>query len=209
MSAATMIACAADEIVLGKHSFLGPTDPQILVQTSLGMRAVPAQAVLDQFDPAKLSAWLPMLGQYGPDLLVQCQSALAMSKELVKTWLETYMFKEDPERVQKAESISNWLAGHANFKSHARHIPRTKVEEHRMNVYRLEDDQILQDMALSVFHATTHTLTASPAVKIVENHIGRAFIKQQFVQPMPAMQLGLVPPTPDGAAAIQVPDLPQ
>ena len=27
MSAATMIACAADEVVFGKHSFLGPTDP--------------------------------------------------------------------------------------------------------------------------------------------------------------------------------------
>ena len=64
MSAATMIACAADEIVLGKHSFLGPTDPQLLIDTALGVRAVPAQAVLDQFDraqrecadPAKLSA---------------------------------------------------------------------------------------------------------------------------------------------------------
>ena len=71
MSAATMVACTADEIVLGKHSFLGHTDPQILLQMSLGMRAVPTQAVLDQFDraqrecadPAKLSAWLPMLGQ--------------------------------------------------------------------------------------------------------------------------------------------------
>ena len=78
MSAATMIACAADEIVLGKHSFLGPTDPQILLPTTLGVRGVPAQTVLDQFDraqrecadPAKLSAWLPMLSQYGPDLLV-------------------------------------------------------------------------------------------------------------------------------------------
>lgn len=53
MSAATMIACAADEIVLGEHSFLGPTDPQILLPTSLGVRAVPAQVVLDQFDRAQ------------------------------------------------------------------------------------------------------------------------------------------------------------
>ncbi len=89
MSAATMIACAADEIVRGKHSFLGPTDPQIVLQTMLGVGAVPAQAVLDQFDraqrecadPAKLTAWLPMLSQYGPDLLVQCESALEMSRE--------------------------------------------------------------------------------------------------------------------------------
>ena len=38
MSAATMISCAADEIVMGKHSFLGPTDPQFILATSLGIR---------------------------------------------------------------------------------------------------------------------------------------------------------------------------
>lgn len=92
MSAATMISCAADEILMGKHSFLGPIDPQIVVSTQLGTRAVPAQAVLDQFDkaqqecadPEKLSAWLPMLGQYGPDLLVQCEMALSLSRELAE-----------------------------------------------------------------------------------------------------------------------------
>ena len=31
MSAATMIACACDGIVMGKHSALGPIDPQITV----------------------------------------------------------------------------------------------------------------------------------------------------------------------------------
>src|SRR5208337_1766644 len=33
MSAATMIACAGDAIVLGKHSFLGPIDPQLMLNT--------------------------------------------------------------------------------------------------------------------------------------------------------------------------------
>src|SRR3990172_714022 len=75
MSAATMIACAANEIVMGKHSFLGPIDPQFIMHTSLGARSIPAQAILDQFeiakkeciDPTKLAVWLPMLQQYGPD----------------------------------------------------------------------------------------------------------------------------------------------
>ena len=202
MSAATMIACSADEVVLGKHSFLGPTDPQILIPTSLGVRAVPAQAVLDQFDraqrecadPAKLSAWLPMLNQFGPDLLVQCESALEMSKELVKMWLETYMFKGMKDRSKRAEEISKWLAGHKHFKSHARHISRVEVEKRKLKVYRLEADQVFQDLSLSVFHATTHTFGCTPAVKIVENHIGRAFIKQHLVQPTsPALQVGVVP----------------
>lgn len=203
MSAATMIACAADQIVLGKHSSLGPTDPQILIPTSLGVRAVPAQAVLDQFDraqqecadPAKLSAWLPMLSQYGPDLLVQCESALEMTKELVKTWLESYMFKNFNDRSQKAEQISEWLAGHENFKSHARHIPRTEVENRELVISRLETDQQFQDLVLSVFHSTTHTFTGTSAVKIVENHDGRAFIKQHAAQAIPAVQVGVAPPS--------------
>ena len=203
MSAATMTACAANEIVLGKHSFLGPTDPQLLVQTALGLRPLPAQAVLDQFDRAqrecadqsKLSAWLPMLSQYGPDLLVQCESALEMSKELVTTWLSTYMFSDASDGKERAERISEWLAGHQRFKSHSRHIPRDEVERRGLAVTRLEDDEVLQDLALSVFHATTHTFAGTPAVKIVESHTGRAFIKQHVAQSAQPIQVGIVPPT--------------
>ncbi len=92
MSAATMIACAANKVVLGKHSSLGPIDTQIIIPTALGNRTVAAQHVLDQFDRAKeecadsanLTAWVPILSQYGPDLLAQCESALQMAKELVE-----------------------------------------------------------------------------------------------------------------------------
>ena len=209
MSAATMIACAADEIVLGKHSFLGPTDPQLLLHTALGVRAVPAQAVLDQFDraqqecadPAKLSAWLPMLS---PDLLMQCESALEMSKELVTTWLKTYMFREMDDGSERAEAVSEWLADHQNFKSHSRHIPREGIEESGLMASRMEDDEVFQDLALSVFHATTHRFTGTSAVKIVESHTGRAFIKQHVVQPVPSFQLGVVPGVPAGVGPEQM-----
>lgn len=190
MSAATMLACAADGIILGKHSFLGPTDPQLVLATPLGVRSVPAQAMLDQFDraqqecqdPAKLPAWLPMLGQYGPDLLTTCEAALRMSKQLVKTWLTSYMFAEDEDREQKAESISEWLADHEAFNSHSRHISRDTLKEKRLIVIDLEADDLLQDLCLSVYHATTHTFAATPAVKIVENHTGRAFVKHHVPQ---------------------------
>lgn len=204
MSAATMISCSSNDIVLGKHSFLGPIDPQLVLPTSLGVRMVPAQAVLDQFDraqeecadPTMLAAWLPMLSQYGPDLLVQCESALQMSKDLVKTWLETYMFKDRDDRAAKADRVSAWLAGRDNFKSHSRHIPRAEVEAQGLTVSRLEDDRILQDLALSVFHAVMHTFSGTPAAKIVESHTGRAFIKQQAVQSLPTVQLGVAPVAP-------------
>ena len=184
MSAATMLACAANQIALGKHSFLGPSDPQLPIPTPLGTRVVPAQSVLDQFDrarrecadPANLPVWAPMLNQYGPDLLEQCEAALKMSKELVEIWLEAYMFRDDPGRRIKAKRISEWLADHGNFKSHGRHIPRSKIEDKGLKVFRLENDQKLQDLVLSVFHATTHTFGGARAARIIENHEGRAFI---------------------------------
>ena len=49
----------------------------------------------------------------------------------------------------------------------------------------LEDDDKLQDLVLSVFHATTHTFDGTGAVKIIENQLGKAFIKQVVVSPPP------------------------
>ena len=134
-----------------------------------------------------------MLAQYGPDLLVQCESAMEMSKELVTTWLNAYMFKELDDGAERAEKISDWLAGHQNFKSHSRHIPRKEVEEYGLTVSRLESDEELQDLALSVFHAATHTFSNTSAAKIVESHTGRAFIKQHVVSPVQSIQLGVAP----------------
>lgn len=203
MSAATMLACAADTIILARHSSLGPVDPQMILQTQLGIRAIPAQAILDQFkmarreckDAKKLASWLPILSQYGPALLVECRNALSLSKRLTQDWLVKYMFAGQQEANLKARKVASILTAHARFKSHGRHIDRIQARIMGLHIQELEDDQILQDLVLSVFHATTHTFSATPVVKIVENCRGRAFIKrsqQLQLQVAPAPQ----PPPP-------------
>ena len=52
-----------------------------------------------------------------------------------------------------------------------------------MVIRNLEDDEQFQDLSLSVFHATTHTFMGTAAIKIVENHRGRAFVKQSVGRP--------------------------
>ncbi|QOJ19173.1 MAG: serine protease [Phycisphaeraceae bacterium] len=186
MSAATMIACAADVIVLGKHSFLGPTDPQIILQTALGARMVPAHAILIQFeqaikecsDPTRIGAYLPMLPQYGPDLLATCSNVIQMSEGLVASWLRKYMFRGDAAADRKATEISKWLSDHPTHGVHSRHLSRDELEAKGLKIQHLEQDQTAQDLFLSVFHATTHTFSGTTAVKIIENNLGRAFIKQ-------------------------------
>jgi hypothetical protein len=187
MSAATMLACSSNRIVMGKHSSIGPIDPQLILQTQVGMQLVPAQAILDQFelareecqDPKKLGSWLPILGQYGPALLIQCQNAIALSNQLVSEWLEKYMFKGKADAGQKAKEIAEFLSDHKRFKTHGRHIDREKAREIGLFIEDLEEDQEFQDLVLSIFHSTTHTFSATPALKIIENHNGKAFIKQQ------------------------------
>lgn len=187
MSAATMLACASNKIVMGKHSFIGPIDPQLILHTQVGVQAVPAQAILDQFklakseceDPKKLGSWLPILSQYGPALLIQCANALKLSEQLVSEWLESYMFAGRENAKDVSKGIAAKLADHKEFKSHGRHINRDKAKEMGLIVEDLEDDQEFQDLILSVFHATTHTFNGTNAVKIIENNNGKAFVKQQ------------------------------
>ncbi|MEK9135741.1 MAG: serine protease [Bacteroidota bacterium] len=201
MSAATMLACSANRIVMGKHSFLGPIDPQFILQTPLGIQVVPAQAILDQFrkaqseckDPQMLNSWLPILSQYGPALLVQCNNAIELSQELVTTWLHNYMFGGLSPNPSK--SIADKLSNHGDFKSHSRHISLSAAQGMGLLVTPLENDHRFQEHVLSVFHVTMHTFSATPAVKIIENHLGRAFIKmqQQILIPQPVAPR---PPTP-------------
>jgi hypothetical protein len=199
MSAATMICCGADRIVMDKHSFLGPIDPQFFVNTPLGVRPVPAQAILDQFnkakeeckDPANLAAWLPMLGQFGPGLLVQCENALDLSRRIVENWLQQYMFAGYPDARDRASEVSRWLGDHGAFKTHARHITREQLQAKGLRIEHLETDQIMQDLVLSVFHAMMHAFNGTPAVKVIENHTGKAWVRLGATA-----QMAFVPVTP-------------
>ena len=192
-----MLACSANEIVMGTHSFIGPTDPQMIVPRRFGSQAVPAQAILEQFeraqkecrqDPKNLGSWAPILDQYGPALVVQCEHALQLSRQLVGEWLAQYMFANEPEEKGKtrAEHIAGKLADFNYFRSHSRHISREQAREFGLRIHDLESDECFEDLVMSVFHATTHTFSATAAAKIVENHLGHAFVKlvaQVAVQP--------------------------
>lgn len=203
MSAATLVSCAANEVVMGKQSSLGPVDPQFILSGPSGTQAVPAQSILDQFemakreckDPQLLGAWAPMLGQYGPALLIQCENALKLSENLAAEWLRTWMLggtKNKKNAALKARAIAKALKDHKRFRSHARHISREQARDMGLIVKDLEADQTLQDLVLSVYHATTLAFDNTEAVKILENHLGRAFLKLQRTISIP---LRMSPPT--------------
>lgn len=180
MSAGTMIALSAKEILMGKHSNLGPIDPQ--------MGGLACQAVLDEFEQAKrevtqnphsASLWQMIIGKYHPTFLGSCKQAIEWSEIMVSKWLENNMCKNDKSKVK---DIMKTFADHKIQKSHARHISKRECEEVGLNIISLEDNQDLQDAVLTTHHAFMHTFSNTNTVKIIENHNGIAYIENSVPQ---------------------------
>ena len=178
MSGGTMIACACREIIMGKHSNLGPIDPQI--------GGIAAHGVLEEFERAKLETkqdpdtervWRSILGQYHPAFIGECEKAIVWAKEIVQEWLITGMFANEENAEERAKGVVEALTDYAEMKTHSRHIHMERCQEIGLKVVELErakDD--LQDKVLTVHHSYMHTFANTRAVKIVENHLGRAMI---------------------------------
>lgn len=189
LSAGTMIALACKEIIMGKHSSLGPIDPQI--------GGLPAHAILEEFEQAKKDAqlhqhlaifWQAIVGKYSPALVGECKKAIKWSDTMTREWLTSGMFGElDPKDAdKKASEVLIGLGSHTNTLSHDRHYSFDKAKEIGVNVKRLEDDKDLQEAVLNVHHMFILSLTDTGAYKIIENHNGIAFIQQ--VQQVVAVQ---------------------
>lgn len=198
MSAATMLACAADEIVMGKHSAIGPIDPQMILAGPNGPMPVPAHTILQDFERAKADVagnpllanlWGPRFAALPPGFLNLCEQVTKLSAEKVESWLGQYMFHgTDPA---KAQEIAHWLANFAEHKTHGRPIGIELARSKGLNVTPLEADQHLQEAVLSVFHATMVTFQATGCLKVVENHLGKGhYIVVQVAQQQPAANAG-------------------
>ena len=179
MSAGTMIACASDRILMGKHSSLGPTDPQI--------GGWPAHGFIEEFEraceaaqdrPHEIPIWQTILGQYPATLLGECEKAIEWADELVEKWLRDRMFRSHADAAPRAETVRDHLCRHQQTKSHNRHIGLDEAQALGLCIERLEDDDKLQDAVLSVHHAFILTLGSTGAVKIIQNHLGQAFVMQ-------------------------------
>lgn len=179
MSAGTMIALASKVVLMGKHSSLGPIDPQI--------GGIAAHGIIEEFDRAReeiqrdggvaVELWRPIIAKYSPTLIGACRKSIDWSSEMVKQWLISGMFSGDPDAQTKAEAIVRELGDHALTKSHSRHISAARAKEFGINVLELESDHGLQNAVLTVHHATIQTLATTSAIKITENHKGVSFIQ--------------------------------
>ncbi len=189
MSAGTMIACSSDRILMGKQSSLGPIDPQY--------GGLPAHGVLEEFqkayeeikkDQTKIFVWRPILEKYNPTLLGECEKSIAWAEQIVEKNLKKRMFKTENSRVRtnKIKKIKKELGDHSINLSHSRHISAEKCKELGLKIEMMEEDNKLQDLVLTVHHCFIHTLSGTPAFKIIENNKGVALVQsmQSMVVPL-------------------------
>lgn len=183
MSAATMLSCACDEIIMAKHSALGPIDPQMGVTSGNGSSYfIPAQSILDEFQQAKdevsqnpklAALWVNRINSYPHGFFKKCEDTIKLAKIMVNNWLTNYMFKGETTNAPK--TISDWLGSASEHLTHGKPIDIQSAIAKGLKVTPLENDQKLQDLVLSTFHSTMVTFDVTGCVKLIENQNGKGW----------------------------------
>lgn len=178
MSAGTMIACSGKTIIMGKHSSLGPIDPQF--------NGIPAYNIKREYEEAKddlalhpehVKYWSLQFQKYPAAFLKTAIDAIQLSSSLLEDWLGTCMFNNQiPEDVVIINNIVSKLNEHDDSLTHGRHFDISFCKNIGLKITDLESDPKLQDAVLSVHHAFMHTLVGTQAIKIIENHCGKAWV---------------------------------
>ncbi|MBT1077305.1 SDH family Clp fold serine proteinase [Geobacter grbiciae] len=138
-SAGTIFAMAADDILMGPMSALGPIDAQMMWQGKRfsagelldGMTKIKEEVVEKGF---LNQAYIPLLQGISPGELQRAENAQQFSQILVTEWLAKYKFKnwtshsstghavtEDEKRL-RAEEIAAELCKHSKWLTHGRSL---------------------------------------------------------------------------------------
>jgi hypothetical protein len=187
LSGGTIVACSAKVICMARHSSIGPIDPQI--------RGIAAHGVPKEFerafteireDPGKEAVWRPILSQYTPTFLGHCKNAIDWSERFTREQPATNMFADlpTPERDARIDKIIEAPTAYDSVKTHDRQIGYQEARSIGLKIDLIEDHQEFQDLVLTVHHCFAHTLSNTQAFKIISNHRGAAFIKQQVSLPV-------------------------
>jgi Serine dehydrogenase proteinase len=188
MSAGSIIACSCKSILMGKQSNIGPVDPQFSGIPAIGViKEIETAFAEIKLDQRASLIWNPILGRLTPSFVQQCNWAISMGRDLIRRALTEGMFKDSKKENKDAviNAAVERLSDLSINKTHSRHLHYQECLELELNIEMLEDkgNGDLQDLVLTVHHCYMLTLANTPALKIIENHKGRAIVKQQAQVP--------------------------
>ncbi len=183
MSGGTLIALSCSEIVMGKHSSIGPIDPQIngLGATSLLAEFLRIGKEIKE-NPDSINLWVHVLNKIHPTLISECERSIDWAKKIAHNNLKSGMCqtKNDTE----IGGIISGLIDFENTQSHGQQIDINKARDLGINVTELEKDQKLQDLVLTIHHCCMYTFSSTGCLKIIENSDNASYLTMPTTTPV-------------------------
>lgn len=183
-SAGTIMAMAADEILMGPISALGPIDAQIIWQG----KQFSADALLEAMEKIKKEvtdtgvlnkAYIPMLQGISPGEIQSAENALNFAQVLAANWLAQYKFKNwmthsstgepvsEEQKLARAKEVAHELADHRKWLTHARSIKIDDLEAMRVRITNYANDPALSE-AITRYYTLLQMTFSGNIYKIIE-----------------------------------------
>jgi len=165
-SAGTILVLSGDNIYMCETGSLGPIDAQIKIGRSV-VSAHDYKAWVDEkreeaSSKEKLNPFdAIMVAQISPGEIRGVVNSLEFAKDIVKSWLEKYKFKNwtktqtthkevTPEmRKQRAEEVAGILCDHTNWRTHGRSLKIDDLKEHLL-IENIDDNRQLADIVYRI-----------------------------------------------------------
>lgn len=181
-SAGTILALSGDNIFMTDTGSLGPIDAQV----RLGRSTVSAHDYKEWVDSKRKEAEINgklnpfdavIIAQISPGELYGVINSLEFSKDLVKSWLEKYKFKNwvqtrergvevtEEMRQQRAKEVAEMLCDHTTWRTHGRSL---KIEDLKevLVIDRIDDDPKLADIVYRIKTIIRLILDSSTVYKL-------------------------------------------
>jgi hypothetical protein len=214
-SAGTIIAMAGDEILMEQVSSLGPIDAQISYQGKQFSADAFIQGLEDikaEVDTKKAlnQAFIPILQNISPGEIRHAENMMEFARELVRTWLVKYKFKNwntrkrdgsivtEADKVTRANKIATELSNHSKWKTHSKSV---KIDDLRQMELLITDYSEMPELADAIrrYHVLVEmTFRAGPIYKLFETPT-TFIMRHSQQQNMPVAGQPAVAPLPKNA----------
>lgn len=141
-SAATLMACGGDEILMGSVAELGPLDPQIEFPDGMRLSALSVRATLKMLDEAikenNIEIATILASRLNALHLGEINSSLAISKKYLEEILKQRMFKDQRQNKKISEIAKTLTEGYTH---HSYVIDLKEAQHLGLTVNMLADDE--------------------------------------------------------------------
>lgn len=181
-SAGTILALSGDNIFMTDTGSLGPIDAQVRI----GRSVVSAHDYKEWVDEKRIEAEkngklnpfdAVIIAQISPGELYGIVNSLEFAKDLVKSWLEEYKFKNwsktrgtnknvTPEmKKNRANEVAEMLCNHTTWRTHGRSLKIEDLQE-KLIIDRIEDDPKYADIVYRIKTVLRLIMSGSTIYKI-------------------------------------------